>query len=167
MKTGLVLAAAAVAMTTVAGCGGTKRVLGLEKSAPDEFRIITKAPLSMPPDYALRPPRPGEARPAELNADRTTSSVFGENTGAAASQGEKLLVAKAGASSVDTNIAAQVDFEGNATLRKSQDYANKVLAPTPAAGTTEEQEATRRATGGAPVTIEPGKGATPAKLPGL
>jgi hypothetical protein len=168
MKTGLVLAAAAVAMVGLSGCGGTKRVLGLERSAPDEFRIITKAPLAMPPDYALRPPRPGEARPAELANDTTTSSVFGENTGAQASQGERLLVAKAGATSVDPNVAAQVDFEGSATLRKPEDYANKVLAPNAAAAGNADQEAVRRSTGGQPVTIDPGKGgATPAKLPGL
>jgi len=31
----------------------------------DEFAVVTKAPLIMPPDYNLRPPRPGAARPQE------------------------------------------------------------------------------------------------------
>lgn len=166
MKTGLVLVAAAVAMTSLAGCG-TRKVLGLERSAPDEFRIITKAPLSLPPDYALRPPRPGEARP-QL-ATSANSSVFGENTGQQASEGEKMLVAKAGASTIDPTVADQIDFEGATVVRKPTDYANRVLAPDPGAvaGSATDQESIRRVTGGGAVTIEPGRGATPAKLPGL
>jgi Protein of unknown function (DUF3035) len=166
MKAALILVGLAAAVA-VSGCGGTKRALGLERSAPDEFRVITKAPLVMPPDYALRPPRPGEARPAD-NVAAPAPAVFGETTGAQASEGEKLLVAKAGATSVDSKIGDQVDFEGAAVIRKPQAYADKVLAPTVAASNADEQEATRRATGGAAVTIEPGRGgATPAKLPGL
>jgi hypothetical protein len=165
MKAALVLMGLAAAVA-VSGCGA-KRALGLERSAPDEFRVITKAPLVMPPDFALRPPRPGEARPAD-NAAPAAPAVFGENTGAQASDGEKLLIAKAGATSVDSSIAGTVDFEGGAVIRKSETYANRVLAPTVAPANADEQEATRRATGGGTVTIEPGRGgAQPAKLPGL
>ena len=47
-----------VAMT--AGCGSVKDELGLEKKAPDEFTVVRNAPLSLPPNYNLRPPKPGE-----------------------------------------------------------------------------------------------------------
>ena len=43
----------------VGGCTEARRAVGWEKSPPDEFRIMTRAPLSMPPDYGLRPPTPG------------------------------------------------------------------------------------------------------------
>ena len=33
----------------------------------DEFAVVTRAPLSLPPDYGLRPPRPGAARPNEAS----------------------------------------------------------------------------------------------------
>ena len=62
-----------------------------------------------------------------LRALTTTSSVFGENTGQQASEGERLLVAKAGANSVDPNVSSQIDFEGAAVLRKSGDA--KALPP--------------------------------------
>ncbi|MEC7944356.1 MAG: DUF3035 domain-containing protein, partial [Pseudomonadota bacterium] len=58
--------AAVVALTIfVGGCEGVREAAGIAKKAPDEFAIITHAPLSMPPDYGLRPPRPGAERPQE------------------------------------------------------------------------------------------------------
>ena len=49
-----------------AGCSNTTReALGLTKRSPDEFQVVSNAPLSMPPDYNLRPPTPGAARPQE------------------------------------------------------------------------------------------------------
>ena len=54
----------------VAACSGDEltRTFGLTRDAPDEFQVTTRAPLSMPPDFTLRPPRPGAARPQELSA---------------------------------------------------------------------------------------------------
>ena len=52
------------------GCGGedVSRTFGLQRDAPDEFQVTTRAPLSMPPDFSLRAPRPGAARPQEQTA---------------------------------------------------------------------------------------------------
>ena len=40
----------------VSGCSSTSKALGMTKVTPDEFRVVTKAPLVLPPDYSLRPP---------------------------------------------------------------------------------------------------------------
>lgn len=53
-------APAAALGLTVAACGGLKNDLGLSKEAPDEFAVVRNAPLSLPPDFNLRPPKPGE-----------------------------------------------------------------------------------------------------------
>lgn len=45
------------------GCGLVER----SGSGPDEFGVVTRAPLSLPPDYGLRPPRPGAGRPNETS----------------------------------------------------------------------------------------------------
>lgn len=37
------------------------------RTGPDEFGVVTRAPLSQPPDYALRPPRAGAKRPNEVS----------------------------------------------------------------------------------------------------
>jgi len=54
-------------LTGLAGCDSNNlsRTFGLTRDAPDEFTVTTRAPLSMPPEYNLRPPRPGATRPQE------------------------------------------------------------------------------------------------------
>jgi hypothetical protein len=53
-------------LVLLGGCGDKlTRTFGLTRDAPDEYTVTTRAPLSMPPDYNLRPPRPGAPRPQE------------------------------------------------------------------------------------------------------
>src|SRR3954471_7895280 len=61
--TGVVLMAAMVALS---GCQTARRTLGLQRTVPDEFAVAAPAPLSVPPDYNLRPRPPGEERPQQL-----------------------------------------------------------------------------------------------------
>ncbi|WP_119462257.1 DUF3035 domain-containing protein [Rhodospirillaceae bacterium SYSU D60014] len=71
--------AAIALMAGLSGCSQTQDALGLTKSAPDEFQVFQRAPLSLPPNFALRPPEPGAPRPQEGTArDRAESAVFGE-----------------------------------------------------------------------------------------
>ena len=57
---------AATLPLALAACEGVKQELGLTKQPPDEFAVVaSKAPLVVPPDFTLRPPRPGAPRPQE------------------------------------------------------------------------------------------------------
>src|SRR3954463_12491137 len=60
-------AATALSLGLLSGCSSNQlsRTFGLQRDAPDEFQVTTRAPLSMPPDFSLRAPRPGAARPQE------------------------------------------------------------------------------------------------------
>jgi len=49
---------AAVAAATLAGCAGGGP---FNRARPDEFAVARNAPLVVPPEFALTPPRPGEA----------------------------------------------------------------------------------------------------------
>jgi hypothetical protein len=176
------LVALVTACATVSGCGGFRQAIGVEKVAPDEFRVVTRAPLTLPPDYSLRPPRPGDPRPQELRPDGAArAAVFGQDVGQQASPGERALVSNAGAEAVDPAIRAQVDIEGSAVVRKSESFSNSVIgfegsaAAAQPAGDPEseaekkrlaEQESVRRATGGGTVVIQRGDGDR-LKLPGL
>jgi len=62
----------------LAGCdtGGLSRTFGLSRDAPDEFTVTTRAPLSMPPDFTLRPPRPGAPRPQEQSVQRQAEETL-------------------------------------------------------------------------------------------
>ncbi|MBY0564275.1 MAG: DUF3035 domain-containing protein [Hyphomonadaceae bacterium] len=169
-----VLAAAAAA----SGCTGFSRAIGAERSAPDEFRVVTQAPLTLPPDYNLRPPRPGEARPQELAPDENArAALFGQDVGQSASQGERTFVAAAGAEAADPNIRDTIDYESQGVVRRSEGFVNRVLsfggagtagpAPIDAADEArrlEDDEAIRRVTGGGQVVIQRDRGGF--KLPG-
>jgi hypothetical protein len=67
------------ALALLAGCGDEmKKQFGLGKNAPDEFQVVRRAPLSLPPDFALRPPQPGAVRPQEgSTSDQARSTVLG------------------------------------------------------------------------------------------
>jgi len=69
----------ALSLLLLVGCGeNTARTLGFIRDAPDEFRVTTRAPLSMPPDMAggLPPPRPGAPRPMERSARDEAEAVL-------------------------------------------------------------------------------------------
>jgi len=67
LTTALRLIAPATVVVLLSGCGDSSltRTFGLTRDAPDEFTVVTRAPLSMPPDYTLRPPQPGAIRPQD------------------------------------------------------------------------------------------------------
>ena len=62
----------------VGGCGNSSlgRTFGLVRDTPDEFAVATRAPLSMPPDYTLRPPQPGAARPQDQSERSLAESAL-------------------------------------------------------------------------------------------
>ena len=90
----------------LAGCGSgsdISRTFGLTRDAPDEFQVTTRAPLSMPPDYALRPPRPGAPRPQELSSRDAAEATLapqaalgGPTQDGTASPGQSALLSAAG-----------------------------------------------------------------------
>ncbi|MGH6975424.1 MAG: DUF3035 domain-containing protein [Stellaceae bacterium] len=65
-----VFMALALTALAVSGCStwtDVKRGLGMEKVVPDEFDVTTNAPLAIPPDYTLRPPKPGSPPTQQLS----------------------------------------------------------------------------------------------------
>lgn len=126
----LAVAVAAALSLAAGGCSNLKETLGLSKQSPDEFKVVSRAPLSMPPDYNLRPPTPGAPRPQEgTPRDQAAAAVFqysgttggvpndaippiGEGESETAqSSGESALLQSAGGSGVDPNIRQLVDSE--------------------------------------------------------
>src|SRR6187402_2395551 len=108
----VIVATALVAAAGLAGCQSTQKSLGMTKVTPDEFKVVTKAPLVVPPDYALRPPAPGEPRPVELEPDSASrASALARAQAADRSDGEKVLVARAGANNADPLVRYVVDDE--------------------------------------------------------
>lgn len=51
----------------LSGCSGIGEALGLSKRPPDEFEVMAKKPLTVPPDFNLRPPAEEELDLMERN----------------------------------------------------------------------------------------------------
>lgn len=178
MSKPIALVAVLAAATAASGCASLSRAVGATKTAPDEFRVVTQAPLTLPPDYNLRPPRPGEPRPQELQpADEARTALFGEDIGQSASAGERAFIASAGAEAADPAIRDTVDFESQGVVHRNEGFVDRLLAfrgsseqaaasldAEQEAARLQEEEATRRATGGGQVVIERDRGGF--KLPG-
>jgi len=123
-----IAAALSCAALSVAGCGSFGRSIGATKVTPDEFRVVTKAPLVVPPEYALRPPAPGEPRPQELAPESAArTALLGQRGALTRSSGENLLVTKAGAERADPLIRYVVDDEFGDIAHKEKNWADRVL----------------------------------------
>lgn len=105
----------------LSGCGDTSlsRTFGLTRDAPDEFTVVTRAPLSLPPDFALRPPQPGVARPMEPSARSGAESALvpeaalGGGAPVGMTSGQAALIRDAGGGA-PADIRQRVDQEARA-----------------------------------------------------
>lgn len=67
------------------GCGELRDALGQTKDPPDEFQVVARAPLALPPNYDLRPPKPGAERPQERSTtDAAAERILGRSARASA-----------------------------------------------------------------------------------
>jgi hypothetical protein len=129
--TSLVLASVVI---TLSACEKTKEQFDFSKKPPDEFAVVTRAPLEMPPNYNLRPPRPGAQRPQEDTAiDEAKQVVFGENQPVQqaptkeVTQGEAILLQKTGAVSVDPDIRDKIDEETAELVKENTSTVDRLL----------------------------------------
>lgn len=128
-RTRLVLqcAAATALVLALSGCEQIRNFVA-GKEPPDEFAVVTKAPLIIPPDYNLKPPKPGLA---PLNQASPTQSaeaaLYSDDPKAVAStisgsysEAEKMLLAESHAASASDSIRQQIAAD-NARLQSADD----------------------------------------------
>ena len=170
----------ALATLLLVGCGeNTARTLGFIRDAPDEFRVTTRAPLSMPPDMSggLPPPRPGAVRPMERSAREEAEAVLvpslalrdprQQPRATGGSVGEVALLQAAGPSA-PRDIRRQVDDESQRLDRPPRDLADRLIfwRDTPAPGIAVDPERERqRIRENAALGIEGTAGDTPIQQP--
>jgi len=109
------------------GCGGdTGKILGLQKEAPDEFLVVSRAPLSMPPNFGLRPPEEGAERIGGRDpSQQAIASLFGQTPAGVetvnnSSVGELVLLTNTGALDANPDIRMIVD-QDSATMAVEED----------------------------------------------
>ncbi len=111
------------------GCSDVKSNLGLDRPAPDEFRVMSRAPLTLPPDFNLRPPAPGAeqlaAKSPETIAKESLIGARAENNSAISAEESKLLELT-GAANADPTIRATVDRETQQLIDANTSILGKI-----------------------------------------
>jgi hypothetical protein len=134
------VAGAAVAL---AGCTYLRDAAGSGKSSPDEFAVLTKAPLVIPPDYNLKPPRPGILPTNQMEpTEAAQTALFGNNATAAngaasVSASEQLLLTNAKVASADPAIRQHLASDRRNMIGADDTFTNEILfwqKPKPDAG---------------------------------
>jgi hypothetical protein len=131
---------AAVGALMLGGCSAFENIGGGKKVSPDEFKIVSHSPLTMPPNAELRPPRPGEPRPQETSpadqakealspamAGRVQAQGKAPPSGAAGDASEQSLVAKASTGGVDPNIRSQVNTDTRVLAEKDNTFIDSLI----------------------------------------
>ncbi|HTK79221.1 MAG TPA: DUF3035 domain-containing protein [Rhizomicrobium sp.] len=131
----LLLAAIGAFAVSSTGCQDIREAVGATKQPPDEFAVTTKAPLIIPPDYELRPPKPGAppvnqvppsaAAQAALYSD-DPATVAGAIPGNY-SQAEKLLLAQAGAATADDSVRQQIAADNRRMQTADESFTDRLL----------------------------------------
>lgn len=176
------LATTAVVLT---GCNSLRQGAGLSRVTPDEFVTVSTAPLTVPPEYGLRPPALGQPRPQELAPESAARQILlGQRQSVTRTSGEQALVAQAGADRADPLARYVIDDEFGDLAHKEEGWARRLMfwrrndPSSQAATTTQTSEGSRTVdsaseyarlqelTGGQAIVIQPRRSGG-FKLPGL
>lgn len=139
MYSKLKLITAIFAITTfLSGCEKAKQALGQTKEGPDEFSVFQRAPLSLPPDYGLKPPKPGAERPQAVKPRNRASEALGlegdisgkdklanEDT-SNLSPGELSMLRLTGATDADPGIRMKIEKETSFMATNSKSFTDKI-----------------------------------------
>lgn len=110
----------------LAGCVDFKQMIGLDQPMPDEFAVESRAPLTIPPDFNLRPPEPGAPRPQEKTAEQQAQQIMEQaGPGAPGKQASNFQL-KNGASGLP-EVGSGGQSPDAAGMVGSQSLSNKLL----------------------------------------
>ncbi|MAF96984.1 MAG: hypothetical protein CMM60_14715 [Rhodospirillaceae bacterium] len=125
----------ALAVALLSGCESARKAFSGDKNAPDEFAVYSRPPLSLPPNYRLRPPAPGTVRPqvdsAKYRAERAILDNAVRKGGVAkrpqGSTGVMALLRDAGALSATPGIRAIINEETSILSSQDQAFVDKLI----------------------------------------
>ncbi len=125
-------------MLALSACSGVKQEMGVGRNSPNAFDVVTRAPLTLPPDYALRPPESAGAAAAQSTANTSAQvkdELMGENmsSGNASAAQKKAdpaataFMDKLGVPNANPDIRQIIDQDNGYIALKNQPVADKLI----------------------------------------
>jgi len=122
------------AAAMLSGCESARKAFSSDKAAPDEFAVYSRPPLSLPPEYKLRPPKPGEAF---QRGDSTVATAKQALVGRAVnrrtprkvegSAGVIALLRNTGGLTASSDIRATINEEASILSSQDQRFVDKLI----------------------------------------
>jgi hypothetical protein len=119
----------------LSGCGSSNlgEALGLSPEMPDEFKVVSRPPLSIPPDMiALPKPNPGAMRPQDQTAeDKAAGALFGVDPKTTktmlTSPIEGAFVQRAGVADASPEIRKTIDRDSADMVASNDSFIESLL----------------------------------------
>ena len=127
-------------MVLLTGCSSARDIVGLSKQSPDEFEVVTRAPLSLPPDYGLRVPVPNIRRTQEKSLIESADNLIpargpqssGQNLSradrsVAISPAEDAILGRAQAKISNQSIRAEINSDNKTISGTDKKLIEKII----------------------------------------
>ncbi|MDA1089423.1 MAG: DUF3035 domain-containing protein [Proteobacteria bacterium] len=123
------------AVALLGACESARKAFSSDKTAPDEFAVYSRPPLSLPPEYKLRPPTPGKelqrGEAATVLAKRAITSQAVRQPvqplPAQGSPGVQALLRDTGGLNATSAIRATINEESSILSNQDQRFVDKLI----------------------------------------
>lgn len=121
---------------SLGACESAKKIISRSKDAPDEFAVYQRPPLSLPPEFQLRPPEPGSIRPQAISPQDEARAALLQRQATIRttpkrdpklSNGLNAIMEKTGAASADPSIREVVNSETSLLSKEDKRLSDKMI----------------------------------------
>lgn len=124
VKKALILAS----LVALTACSSVKKELGVGRQSPDEFTVVKRAPLTLPPDYNLRPPSDGSAVQESEAVQQAKTIVLGTPAATVeAGNAETAIMQKMGTDKRNPSIRDQINKDNGYIALQNRSVKDKLL----------------------------------------
>jgi hypothetical protein len=112
----------------LAACTSVKRELGVGRNSPDEFTVVKRAPLTLPPDYALRPPADATLQAASAAPETAKNVILGAGGAPVTpASADNAFLDRLGAERADGAIREKINADNGYIALKNRTVADKLI----------------------------------------
>lgn len=112
---------------SLSACAEVRQELGMGRHSPDEFTVVKRAPLTLPPEYALRPPSPDNLPPASETSKSARTVLMGERQPVEPGNADAAFLQKAGATNPDAAIRGQINRDNGYIAMQNRSVTDRLI----------------------------------------